>query len=96
MACVHGREPFEHACAVCEQVVNGVPVRHADSGRIEELLAVFGDRDSIASIGQLSKQQETRLRWGIKRGLVASERRPWTGPLVGTCIKTFYVKAGTL
>jgi hypothetical protein len=66
--------------------------RHRE--RITELLAIFAGREEIASIGQLTPVDERRLSWAVKHGLVQREQKPWPGPLVGTCIKTWYVRIG--
>jgi hypothetical protein len=62
--------------------------------RVRELLALFAGREEIADIGQFSKAEHTRLAWAERHRLVISERKPWPGPLVGTCVKTFYVRIG--
>ena len=62
--------------------------------RVHELLAIFAGREEFASIGQLTTAEERRLAWGVKHRLVQREQRPWPGPLVGTCIKTWFVRIG--
>jgi hypothetical protein len=70
------------------------PMRPADRPRVEQVLAIFAGREEIASLGQLSDGDEKRLAWAVRRGIVQRERRPWPGPLVGTCIKTWFVRIG--
>jgi hypothetical protein len=60
--------------------------------RLAELLAIFAGREALADIGQLSAADARRLAWAVTRGLVERVRRPWPGPVVGTCIKTWYLK----
>lgn len=67
---------------------------NADRGRIGELLAIFAGREEIPNLGQFAEQDERRLEWAIKRGYVWTARRPWPGPLLGTCMKTWYVRVG--
>lgn len=62
--------------------------------RVRELLALFAGREEFPDIGQLSAKDKTRLQWALKHRLVWTERRPWPGPLVGTCIKTWYIRCG--
>lgn len=61
--------------------------------RLAELAILFTHRGEgwIHSIGQLTPADHRRLKWGIKHRLVLCERRPWPGPIIGTCIKTSYV-----
>jgi hypothetical protein len=69
-------------------------LKPSDAPRIRELLAIFAGREEIVSIGQLCRADEVRLQWAVKRGIVQREQRPWPGPLVGTCIKTWFVRIG--
>jgi hypothetical protein len=69
-------------------------VKPSDAPRLQQLLAIFAGREEFAAIGQLDRNDEARLNWAVKRGIVIRERRPWPGPLVGTCIKTWFVRVG--
>ena len=62
--------------------------------RIAELLAIFAGREEMADLGQIDARDRRRLDWAVKHRIVLREQRPWPGPLVGTCIKTFYVRTG--
>lgn len=62
--------------------------------RVSELRVIFAGREEIPSIGQFSEADERRLAWGVKRGLVQREQKPWPGPLIGTCMKAWYVRIG--
>lgn len=62
------------------------------SERVQQALAIFAGREELADIGQLSPDDLKRLAWAVNRHLVLRQRRPWPGPLVGTCVKTWYVR----
>lgn len=71
-------------------------MKPSDRPRIIEALAIFAGREELYDVGQLTDKDITRLKWCVKRGIVQQEKRPWPGPLVGTCIKTCYVRLGGL
>jgi len=62
--------------------------------RAAELRVIFAGREEIVDIGQVTDRDRLRLEWGVRHGLVLKTRRPWPGPVVGTCIKTVYVRLG--
>lgn len=60
------------------------------SERVAELDSIFSHQPAIPDLGQIKPTALTRLRWGVSNGLVERFRAPWPGPLVGTCMKTWY------
>lgn len=57
--------------------------------RLAELLAIFAGREEIPDIGQLADVDQRRLAWAVKNRIVEKQQKPWPGPLVGTCMKTW-------
>lgn len=62
--------------------------------RLAELLAIFAGTNEVGGMRAFTTAEQRRLAWAVKHHLVRTERRPWPGPLVGTCVKTYYVRIG--
>ena len=62
--------------------------------RVKELRAIFAGAEEIADLGQFTRAERTRLQWALKHRLVGAVKKPWPGPLVGTCMKTWFVRVG--